>query len=108
MPVLTLVKQRLAPTVVLAVSTLVVAVTLAVPLGVVGAWKARTLLDRMVMGFSVLGFALPVFLIGYLLIYVFAIELLWLPVQCYRPLADGIAGPARSDALPALTVGLVV
>src|SRR3546814_13865908 len=61
----------------------------------------------MVMGFSVLGFALPVFLIGYLLIYVFAIELRWLPVQGYRPLADGIAGTARSVALPALALGMV-
>src|SRR3546814_20809207 len=59
------------------------------------------------MGFSVLGFALPVFLIGYLLIYVFAIELRWLPVQGYRTLADGIAGTARSVALPALALGMV-
>ena len=107
LPVLTLVKQRLEPSLVLAVSTLVLAVGCAVPLGVIAAWKARTWIDRVVMGLSVLGFALPVFLIGYLLIYVFAIELKWLPVQGYRPLSQGIGETARSIVLPAFALGMV-
>lgn len=106
LPVLTLVAQRLEPTIVLAVSTLVVAIVFAVPMGVLAAWKARTAIDRVVMGFSVLGFALPVFLIGYLLIYVFAIQLRWLPVQGYRPLAQGIDQTARSIVLPAFALGM--
>jgi peptide/nickel transport system permease protein len=106
LPVLTLVRQRLEPSLVLAVSTLVVAVVLAIPLGVIAAWKARSTVDRMVMGFSVLGFAVPVFLIGYLLIYVFAIQLRWLPVQGYRPLSEGIGGTLRSIALPAIALGM--
>ena len=107
LPVLTLVKQRLEPSLVLAVSTLLVAIAFAIPMGVVAAWKARTWIDRVVMGFSVLGFAVPVFLIGYLLIYIFAIELRWLPVQGYQPLAQGIAGTARSIVLPAIALGMV-
>ena len=107
LPVLTLVKQRLEPSLVLAVSTLVLAIALAVPMGVLAAWKARTWIDRVVMGFSVLGFAVPVFLIGYLLIYVFAIELRWLPVQGYRPLSQGIEQTARSILLPAIALGMV-
>ena len=107
LPVLTLVKQRLEPSIVLAVSTLLLAVLFAVPMGVLAAWKARTLIDRVVMGFSVLGFAVPVFLIGYVLIYIFAIELRWLPVQGYRPLAQGIGETARSIALPAFALSLV-
>jgi len=59
------------------------------------------------MGFSVIGFAVPVFLIGYLLIYVFAIQLRWLPVQGYRPLALGIDETARSIVLPATALGMV-
>jgi peptide/nickel transport system permease protein len=106
LPVTTLVAQRLEPTLVLAVSTLVVAVTLAVPMGAIAAWKARTVVDRVVMGFSVLGFAVPVFLVGYLLIYVFAIQLRWLPVQGYRPLAQGLGETLRSIALPALALGM--
>ncbi len=107
LPVLTLVKQRLEPTVVLAVSTLFVAVLFAVPMGVIAAWKARTTIDRIVMAFSVLGFAVPVFLVGYLLIYVFAIELRWLPVQGYKPLSQGIVGTAKSIVLPAFALGMV-
>jgi peptide/nickel transport system permease protein len=107
LPVLTLVKQRMEPSIVLAIATLVVAVTFAIPMGVVAAWKARTAIDRIVMGFSVIGFAMPVFLIGYLLIYVFAIELRWLPVQGYRPLAQGIDQTARSIVLPAFALGMV-
>jgi peptide/nickel transport system permease protein len=106
LPVLTLVRQRLEPSVVLAISTLLVAVVLAIPMGVIAAWKARSTIDRVVMGFSVLGFAVPVFLVGYLLIYVFAIQLRWLPVQGYRPLSEGIGGTLRSIALPAIALGM--
>ncbi len=106
MPVMALVKQRLEPTVVLAVATLLVAVIFAIPMGVIAAWKANPSVDRIVMGFSVLGFAVPVFLVGYLLIYVFAIQLRWLPVQGYRPLAQGLEGTLRSIALPALALGM--
>ncbi|BBK43633.1 ABC transporter permease [Allostella vacuolata] len=105
LPVTTLVAQRLEPTVVLALSTLLVAVICAIPLGVVAAWKARTFIDRIVMGFSVLGFAVPVFLVGYVLIYIFSIELRWLPVQGYRPLAQGIDQTFRSVVLPAVALG---
>jgi peptide/nickel transport system permease protein len=107
LPVTTLVKQRLEPTVVLAIGTLLVAVLFAVPMGVLAAWKARTLVDRVVMGFSVLGFAVPVFLVGYVLIYIFAIELRWLPVQGYRPISQGIGQTARSIVLPAFALGMV-
>ena len=107
LPVLTLVKQRLEPTLVLAIATLLVAVIVAVPMGVIAAWKARTAIDRVIMGFSVLGFAVPVFLVGYVLIYVFSIELRWLPVQGYRPLSEGVWETARSIVLPAFALGMV-
>lgn len=106
LPVLTLVRQRLEPSVVLAISTLTVAVALAIPMGVIAAARARSSVDRIVMGFSVLGFAVPVFLVGYLLIYVFAIQLRWLPVQGYRPLSEGIGGTLRSIALPSIALGM--
>ena len=82
--------QRLEPTVSLTLSTLVVAVCLAIPLGVLAARKAHSLVDRLVMGFAVMGFAMPVFLVGYVLIYLFSVKLGWLPVQGYRPLGDGL------------------
>ena len=56
------------------------------------------------MGFSVLGFSVPVFVIGYVLIYVFAIKLNWLPVQGYQPLADGFGGFLARLILPSVTL----
>lgn len=105
-PVLKLVGQRLEPTVSLALTTLFVAVTLAVTFGVLAAWKAGTWIDRVLMVISVVGFSVPVFVVGYLLIYLFAIELRWLPVQGYTPLKEGIGGWARNLVLPSIALGL--
>src|SRR3546814_4356856 len=74
-PVTELLMQRIEPTVALTVTTTIVTVFLALPLGVLAAWRAGSLVDRSVMGFAVLGFAFPVFVIGYILIYAFAIKI---------------------------------
>lgn len=105
-PVLKLVQQRLEPTVSLALTTLLVAVTLAVSFGVVAAWKAGSWIDRLLMVVSVVGFSVPVFVVGYLLIYVFAIQLRWLPVQGYTSLSEGVGLWARNLVLPSLALGL--
>lgn len=105
-PVLKLVGQRLEPTLSLALSTLVVAVTLAISFGVLAAWKAGTWIDRVLMVISVVGFSVPTFVVGYLLIYLFAIELRWLPVQGYTPISEGLDGWARNLALPSIALGL--
>lgn len=105
LPVTTLIAQRLEPTLMLMVATLIVAITFAIPLGVIAAWQARTFVDRFVMLLSVLGFAIPVFLAGYVLIYVFSIQLRWLPVQGYRPLSQGLWPSIQSLILPAVALG---
>jgi peptide/nickel transport system permease protein len=105
LPVSTLILQRLEPTLMLMVATLVVAISFAIPLGVLAAWKARTIVDRAVMLFAVLGFAIPVFLAGYVLMYVFSIQLRWLPVQGYRPLSQGLWPSIQSLILPAIALG---
>jgi peptide/nickel transport system permease protein len=105
LPVTTLIAQRLEPTLMLALSTITVAVSLAIPLGIVAAWKAKSLVDRIVMGFSVMGFAVPVFLAGYILIWFFAIELRWLPVQGYKPLSQGLWPCISSLILPSIALG---
>src|SRR5437879_6384619 len=86
LPVSALIAQRIEPTLSLMAITLVFAVCVAVPIGVLAAWKADTLIDRLIMMFAVLGFSVPVFVLGYLLDYVFALELDWLPVQGCTPL----------------------
>jgi len=105
LPVTQLIGQRLEPTVALTLSTLFVAVALAIPMGVVAAWKARTLADRVVMGFAVMGFAVPVFLAGYILIYIFSIRLGWLPVQGYRPIGEGLWPFVEGLILPSIALG---
>jgi len=102
-----LIRDRLEPTMALAVCTLILAVAMAVPLGVVAAVSRGTWIDRTVMGSSVLGFSVPVFVIGYALIYLFAIELGWLPVQGYQPLADGFWGFLERLILPSVTLAVI-
>jgi peptide/nickel transport system permease protein len=106
-PVAELIGQRLEPTIVLSITTLVLAVALAVPIGVLAAWRAGTWLDRLVMGFAVFGFSVPVFVLGYLLIYLFAIQLGWLPVQGYVGLDRGLWPCLRSVLLPSFALGTV-
>jgi peptide/nickel transport system permease protein len=107
LPVTRLIAQRIEPTIALTACTLLVAVLIAVPLGVVAAARAGTWIDRAVMAFSVLGFSLPVFVLAYLLILVFSIELDWLPVQGYRPLREGAWEWLRHLVLPSVALGTV-
>jgi peptide/nickel transport system permease protein len=106
LPVTTLIAQRLEPTLALTLSTLFVAICLAIPLGVLAAWNARKFVDRLVMLFAILGFAMPVFLVGYVLIYVFAVKLGWLPVQGYRPIREGVGPWLESLILPSIALGV--
>lgn len=107
LPVTQLIAQRIEPTLSLMVLTLIFAVVVAVPMGVVAAWKAGSWVDRGVMAFAIFGFSVPVFVVGYLLAYVFALQLDWLPVQGYSPIADGLWPWFKSLILPAVTLGLV-
>jgi peptide/nickel transport system permease protein len=107
LPVSTMIAQRIEPTLSLMVITLLLAVSIAVPLGVIAAWKAGTWIDRAVMAFAVLGFSVPVFVVGYLLAFVFALELDWLPVQGYTPIANGIGRWLENLILPAIALGCV-
>ena len=105
LPVSTMIAQRVQPTLSLMVLTLLLAVTIAVPMGVVAAWRQGTLVDRAVMGFAVLGFSVPVFVVGYLLAYVFALELDWLPVQGYTSIDQGLWPWLENLILPSIALG---
>src|ERR1700710_519679 len=86
---------------------LVLTIVIAVPLGVVAAWKAGTLVDRAIMAFAVFGFSLPVFVVGYVLAYAFALELEWLPGQGYTPLSAGLWPWFENLILPSFSLGCV-
>ena len=107
LPVAKLIGQRLEPTLALAVATIIVSVTLAVPMGVLAAWKAGTWIDRLVMIFAVLGFSVPIFVFGYLLIWGFSMKLQWFPVQGYVPIAEGFWPFLRSIFLPTIALAVI-
>jgi len=107
LPVARLIGQRIEPTVALTLCTLIVTIALAVPVGVVAAWKVGTWIDRSVMGFSVLGFSIPVFVIAYLLIMLFSVQLGWLPVQGYRSINEGWWPFLSHMILPSAALGTV-
>ena len=104
--VTTLIQQRVGPTFSLAFTTMLVAVTIAITFGVLAAWKAGSLLDRMVMGAAVMGFSVPVFVVGYILVYFVALQWHWLPVQGYTLLTDGFWPWLQHLILPSVALGL--
>ena len=107
LPVAAMIAQRIEPTFSLMAITLVLTILVAVPLGVVAAWKAGSWVDRTIMAFAVFAFSLPVFVVGYVLAYVFALQFEWLPVQGYTPLAAGLWPWLQNLILPALALGSV-
>jgi peptide/nickel transport system permease protein len=106
-PVMELIVQRLEPTIALTLASLIIAVTIAVPLGVIAAWRSGGLIDRMAMSFAVLGFSVPVFVLSYLLIALFSVKLQILPVQGYVPIAYGFVPFAQHLILPAISLGII-
>ena len=105
--VATLIGQRLEPTFALAVLTILVAVIVSIPLGVLAAWRFGGWLDRALMGFSVLGFSVPVFVLAYLLIWLLSLKLGWLPVQGYVRISEGFFPFLKHLILPAITLSVI-
>jgi peptide/nickel transport system permease protein len=106
LPVANLIGQRIEPTLALTTTTIVFSVAVAVPLGILAAWRAGSLVDRLVMGFAVLGFSMPVFVFAYILIWLFAAKLQLLPVMGYVSIFQNPAGFFRSMIMPTLALGV--
>ena len=107
LPVTHMIGQRIEPTMSLMVLTLFLSLITAIPMGVLAAWKHGTWIDRLVMCTAVFGFSTPVFVIGYLLAYIFALELDWLPVQGFVSISKGLWPCLRNLILPAVALGLI-
>lgn len=107
LPVAQLIRQRLEPTVALTISTLIVSVLVAIPMGVLAAWRAGSWIDRVVMVFAVLGFSVPVFVLAYILIYIFAIRADLLPVQGYSSITAGFWPFLSHIILPSIALGMI-
>ncbi|MCA1378609.1 ABC transporter permease [Bradyrhizobium sp. IC4061] len=106
LPVLTLVSQRLEPTISLSILTMILSVTAGVSFGIFAAWRAGGFVDRMLIAFSALGYSVPVFVVGYFLAYFFAIEMRWLPVQGYVSISHGVGPWFMHLVLPAVALSL--
>lgn len=105
--VASLIGQRLEPTFALAALTIFIAIIISIPLGVIAAWRFGGWFDRALMGFSVLGFSIPVFVLAYILIWIVSLKLGWFPVQGYRRLADGFFPFLHHLVLPAITLSVI-
>ncbi len=105
--VISLIGQRAGPTLSLAATTLLVSVVTAVALGVIASARVNTKLDRMIMGFAVIAFSVPIFVVGYVLMFFFSVRLGWLPVQGYKPLSAGFEPWISHLVLPSVTLGTV-
>jgi peptide/nickel transport system permease protein len=107
LPVTTLIGQRAEATTVLAIYALIISVGVGVPLGVLAAWRRGSWIDRLVMIIAVSGFSMPVFWMGFLLVYVFSLWLGWLPVQGYVSLRESVVACLRHLTLPAVTLSCI-
>ena len=107
-PILEMIGPRLEPSISVALATIILSILVAVPLGVIAAWKHGTWIDRCVMGLSVLGFSVPVFVIGYVLIQVFAIyPFRWVPVQGFKSISAGFGPFFERIILPTCTLSFI-
>jgi peptide/nickel transport system permease protein len=107
LPVTQLIGERTGPTLSLMLLTLTFSVLIAVPMGVLAAWRAGGWLDRLVVAMAVFGFSVPVFVVGYIMAYIFALKLHWLPVQGYTPISQDAWLWFRGLILPTITLSSV-
>jgi peptide/nickel transport system permease protein len=107
LPVTTLIRQRVGPTVSLTVMALIITLSFAIPLGVIAASKVGSWIDRLVMVVAVLGFSVPSFVLAYIAILCFSVWLDWLPVQGYASLSEGFAPFIEHLILPSIVLGLI-
>lgn len=106
-PVAKAIRQRLEPTLSIGFIATSVSILVAVPLGVLAAWKQNTWIDRGSMIFAVLAFSIPVFWLEYNMVYLFAVKLEWLPALGYKPISEGIGPWLKHITMPAIAVGII-
>lgn len=102
----TMIADRLPVTLELIALTQVLALALAVPAGILAAYRSRTRVDGALGALSIGLLSMPAFVAGIVLIYVFSVGLGWLPASGYSPLSDGLLANLSTLLLPALTLAL--
>lgn len=107
LPVTQLIAQRFEATLSLTLCALCFSASVGILLGVAAAWRPKSIADRLVNFAAVAGFSIPVFVLAYVFIYIFALELRWLPVQGFSSIKNGLWPFARTMILPSLALSLV-
>ena len=100
-----LVSTRIEPTVSMILMGIFIAIVLGIPMGILAAWKANTWIDRVVMIFAVIGFAMPGFWLAFNLIWLFSVVLGWFPVFGSSQFSHGLPEFFRHLILPAISIG---
>jgi peptide/nickel transport system permease protein len=106
-PVSKMILSHMPPTLSLSVYSMIIALCIALPLGMLAARKKGTLVDQTVSIISLLGISLPSFLLGLFLIVFFAVQLRWFPVSGFKPLSRGFFAHIHSITLPAFALGFM-
>src|SRR5699024_5510111 len=99
--------EHLGPTASLAILAQVLALMIAIPLGIFAAYRRGTAVDQSLMGVSLIGMAVPSFLLVLLLMLLVGVHLQWLPVAGYSPLSHGLWEHLRYLILPAISLGTI-
>jgi peptide/nickel transport system permease protein len=102
------VTQRIRPTLELAIYAMLIALVVAVPLGILTATHRNSPLDSVGTSFALFGVCMPNFVLALLLIFVFGVSLHWLPISSYTDPVDNPVAGIKSLTLPAITLGLAL
>lgn len=106
-PVSEAIAEHITPTLSLAILAQVIAILLAIPFGIIAAYKRGSIADYTLMGISLLGMALPSFLLGLFLMLFVGVKLQWLPVAGYEPLSSGLWEHMKHLILPGISLGTI-
>jgi peptide/nickel transport system permease protein len=106
-PVVDTIVARLPVTIELLIISQCMALMLALPSGIVSAYRSNSMTDRLVNGIGFATLSIPSFVMALLAIYLFSIKLRWLPATGYVPLSIDIGANLKSYVLPGLSIAMI-
>lgn len=107
MPVTQAIAEHVGPTLALAFLAQIIAIVISIPIGIISAYKGGTITDTVLMSTSLLGMAIPSFLLALILMLLVGVELQWLPIAGYEPLSAGFWEHYQYLILPAISLGTI-
>ena len=105
-PIIDEITPRLPVTGELMVVTVLLGILIGVPLGLLSGYREGSRADQAVSAFAQFGLSIPNFVLGIVLIYVFAIKLRWLPATGWTRISDSVTGNLKSVAMPAIALAV--